>query len=140
VSWLHEIEFLGAQLKIFEIRRKCYMVQLTAHQTIHFGLCSALISRALALTSNCKCTARYIRILCWPHIHTTHALSSKGWQRPSRSFTKVFSLYQLFSYVVEVTGGEPIVVWFYYIIILFFYFISFIIIILVITCEVYKKL
>jgi hypothetical protein len=34
-----------------------YIVQSTAHQTIHFGLCIALISRALALTSNCKCIA-----------------------------------------------------------------------------------
>jgi hypothetical protein len=32
-------------------------VQSTAHQTIHFRLYSALISRALALISNCKCVA-----------------------------------------------------------------------------------
>jgi hypothetical protein len=32
-------------------------VQLIAHQTIHFGLCTALISRALALIPNCKCIA-----------------------------------------------------------------------------------
>jgi hypothetical protein len=29
-------------------------VQSTAHQTIHFGLCTALILKALGLTSNCK--------------------------------------------------------------------------------------
>jgi hypothetical protein len=33
-------------------------VQPTAHQTIHFGLCIALTSRALALISNCKHKAR----------------------------------------------------------------------------------
>jgi hypothetical protein len=32
-------------------------VQSTAHQTLHFGLCNALISRVLALISNCKCIA-----------------------------------------------------------------------------------
>jgi hypothetical protein len=32
-------------------------VQSTAHQTIHFGLCTALISSALALKSHCKCIA-----------------------------------------------------------------------------------
>jgi hypothetical protein len=32
-------------------------VQSTAHQTIHYGLCTALISSALALISNCKCIA-----------------------------------------------------------------------------------
>jgi hypothetical protein len=32
-------------------------VQLTAHQTIHFGLCIALIPKALALMSNYKCRA-----------------------------------------------------------------------------------
>jgi hypothetical protein len=30
-------------------------VQSTANQTIHFGLCTVLISRAVALISNCKC-------------------------------------------------------------------------------------
>jgi hypothetical protein len=29
-------------------------VQSTAHQTIHFGICTAVILRALALISNCK--------------------------------------------------------------------------------------
>jgi hypothetical protein len=33
-------------------------VQSRAHQTIHFGLCTAIISNALALISNCKCIAR----------------------------------------------------------------------------------
>jgi hypothetical protein len=32
-------------------------VQLTAHQTVHFGLCTALISRVLALIQNYKCKA-----------------------------------------------------------------------------------
>jgi hypothetical protein len=32
-------------------------VQSTAHQIIHFGLCTALISMALALISNYKCKA-----------------------------------------------------------------------------------
>jgi hypothetical protein len=31
------------------------MVQSTTHQAIHFGLCTALISRALALILNFKC-------------------------------------------------------------------------------------
>jgi hypothetical protein len=31
-----------------------FYVQSTAHQTIHFGLCTALISTALALILNCK--------------------------------------------------------------------------------------
>jgi hypothetical protein len=31
------------------------LVQSTGHQTIHFGLCTALISRALALIANCNC-------------------------------------------------------------------------------------
>jgi hypothetical protein len=34
-----------------------FNVQSTAHQTIHFGLCTALISSALTLISNCKCIA-----------------------------------------------------------------------------------
>jgi hypothetical protein len=33
------------------------------HQTIHFGLCTALISRALELISNCKCSVK----CCWPY-------------------------------------------------------------------------
>jgi hypothetical protein len=34
----------------------CFLyVQSTAHQTLHFVLCNALVSRALALISNCKC-------------------------------------------------------------------------------------
>jgi hypothetical protein len=33
---------------------KLFIVQSTARQTIHFGLCTALISRALALILNCK--------------------------------------------------------------------------------------
>jgi hypothetical protein len=33
------------------------IVQSTTHQTIHFRLSTALISRALALISNCKCIA-----------------------------------------------------------------------------------
>jgi hypothetical protein len=32
-------------------------VQSTSHQITHFALCTALISRALALISNCKCIA-----------------------------------------------------------------------------------
>jgi hypothetical protein len=32
-------------------------VQSTPHQAIHFGVCTTLISRALALISNCKCIA-----------------------------------------------------------------------------------
>jgi hypothetical protein len=34
-----------------------FNVQSTTHQTLHFGLCAVLISRALALKSNCKCIA-----------------------------------------------------------------------------------
>jgi hypothetical protein len=34
------------------------LVQSTPHLTIHFGHCTALISWALALMSNCKCKAR----------------------------------------------------------------------------------
>jgi hypothetical protein len=34
-----------------------YVVQATARQTIHFGLYNALISKALALISNCMCIA-----------------------------------------------------------------------------------
>jgi hypothetical protein len=33
------------------------IVQPTAHQVIHFGLCTSFISTALALISNCKCIA-----------------------------------------------------------------------------------
>jgi hypothetical protein len=33
-------------------------VQLTAHQTLYFGLCTALIISALVLISNCKCVER----------------------------------------------------------------------------------
>jgi hypothetical protein len=45
------------------------LTQSTAHQTIHFELCTAFISRALAPISNCECMARgavdrtYVRIL-----------------------------------------------------------------------------
>jgi hypothetical protein len=39
-------------------RRKAVDVQSTAHQAVHFALCTALIARALALRSNCKCIAR----------------------------------------------------------------------------------
>jgi hypothetical protein len=35
----------------------CKYVQSTAHQTIHFGLGSARILKALALVLNCKCIA-----------------------------------------------------------------------------------
>jgi hypothetical protein len=37
---------------------KSSKVQLTAHQTIHIGLCTALNTRASALRSNCKYIAR----------------------------------------------------------------------------------
>jgi hypothetical protein len=37
---------------------KVEQVHSTAHQTIHFRLCAALITKALALMSNCKCKAR----------------------------------------------------------------------------------
>jgi hypothetical protein len=33
-------------------------VQATAHKTVHFGFCTSLISKALALISNGKCIAR----------------------------------------------------------------------------------
>jgi hypothetical protein len=34
-----------------------WVVQSPAHQTIHFGLCTTLISRAICPLSNCKCMA-----------------------------------------------------------------------------------
>jgi hypothetical protein len=34
------------------------LVQSTVNQTIHVGLCIAVITKALALRSNCKCIAR----------------------------------------------------------------------------------
>jgi hypothetical protein len=35
------------------------IVQSTAHQTIHFELCTALILRELTLILNCKCIAYF---------------------------------------------------------------------------------
>jgi hypothetical protein len=40
-----------------QLIKTLYVLSWT-HQTIHFRLCTALISRALALISNCKCIAR----------------------------------------------------------------------------------
>jgi hypothetical protein len=34
-----------------------------AHQTLHFGLCTALISKTLALISNCKCICDVLLIV-----------------------------------------------------------------------------
>jgi hypothetical protein len=42
---------------IDDFSQKCPNVQSTAHKTIHFGICTALISKVLALISNCKCIA-----------------------------------------------------------------------------------
>jgi hypothetical protein len=39
--------------------------QSTVHQTKHFELCTVLISRALALISNCKCISG---TYCWPYL------------------------------------------------------------------------
>jgi hypothetical protein len=48
-------------LNIWKVDNMFYaksQVQSTAHQTVHSGLCIALISKALALISNCQCIAR----------------------------------------------------------------------------------
>jgi hypothetical protein len=36
-------------------------LQSTSHQTIHFGLCTALVPKALVLISNCKCDPPRLR-------------------------------------------------------------------------------
>jgi hypothetical protein len=51
-------------------------VRLTAHQTIHLGLCTALISIALALISNCQCTALAVRSTSRHAIHLRFDISS----------------------------------------------------------------
>jgi hypothetical protein len=50
--------FLGSTCRIYSLFSPFKHVQSTAYQTVHFGLCNALISRALALISNCNCVAR----------------------------------------------------------------------------------
>jgi hypothetical protein len=57
-----------------------FNVQSTAHHTIHFRLCTALISRALALLSNCKCCLSFSRLLLRPlkigtNPHWAHVVS-----------------------------------------------------------------
>jgi hypothetical protein len=43
--------------------KKCLAVQSTAHQTIQFGLCTALISRSLTLISNYNCIVHVMLIV-----------------------------------------------------------------------------
>jgi hypothetical protein len=54
---------LSVSIEVSKSHRFTCSTVCKAHQTIQFGLCIALISRAWALILNCKCIARR----CWPY-------------------------------------------------------------------------
>jgi hypothetical protein len=55
-----------------------YCVQSRTHRTIHFGLCTALISRALELLSKCKCVASCTFVLFSWREYKQEVLKLKG--------------------------------------------------------------
>jgi hypothetical protein len=55
----------------------------TVRQTIHFGLCTALITKAKALRSNCKCIAKLAVDQTWRILYSVH---QKQLRKQSSSF------------------------------------------------------